>query len=140
MLKLLVHLVGISCLVGFLGDAALQIAVKQFRMGGPTGWGLAGYFKQHGAAESLFIAGGMMSAFYAIFLYLIPLEINYVNLAIYGIILDFIFRKTRLFPSLDGYYKHLNYFWSGLWGIIPMLIPLAAFDLTNKILGFLKIE
>ena len=140
MLKLLLHLIGISCVVGFVGDALLQIAVKSLNLGGPTGWGLKPYFKQHGSVESLFIAGGMMTIFYVIFLYLIPLEINYMNLILYGILLDFVFRKLRIFPSLDGYYKHLNYFWSGFWGAVPLIMPLGIFDLTNKILPILNIN
>lgn len=131
MLDDLLHLIAISCVVGFVGDALLQIGSKSFSLGGPTGWGLKPYFKQHGTVESLFIAGGMMTIFYVIYLYLIPFQVNYVNLAIYGIILDFIFRKTRLFPSLDGYYKHLNYFWSGFWGAVPLMMPLSVFDLLK---------
>jgi hypothetical protein len=126
----LLHLNGISCVIGFVGDALLQVGTK-LNLGGPTGWGLKPYFKQHGSVESLFIAGGMMTIFYVIYLYLLPFQVNYINLAIYGIVLDLIFRKTRLFPSLDGYYKHLNYFWSGFWGAVPLMMPLFAFDLLS---------
>jgi len=126
----LLHLNGISCVIGFVGDSLLQLGAK-LNLGGPTGWGLKPYFKQHGSVESLFIAGGMMTIFYVIYLYLLPFQVNYINLAIYGIILDLIFRKTRLFPSLDGYYKHLNYFWSGFWGAVPLMMPLFAFDLLS---------
>jgi len=43
-------LVGIACATGIVGDSLL-------RLGGPTGWGLNEYFKQHGRAESIFIRG-----------------------------------------------------------------------------------
>ena len=114
-------MIEIACITGFVGDALLQIGVKQ-GLGGPTGWGLKPYFKQHGSAESLFIAGGMMSLFYVIFS--LFAKYTYLNLAIYGIVLDFIFRKTMIFSSLEGYYQSLNYFWSAFWGAVPMMLPL----------------
>jgi len=120
------NLISYSCIIGFLGDAALQILTKQMNMGGQTGWGLNPYFKQHGTAESLFIAGGMMAIFYIIYFFIFKLPISYYYLALYGIILDLFFRKTMLFSSLKGYYNHLNYFWSAVWGAIPMLLPLLA--------------
>lgn len=116
------NLISVACITGFVGDASLQVLSKF--MGGKTGWGLIPYFKQHGSVEALFIAGGMMTIFYVIYLDLLKLPVKWYYLAIYGIILDYIFRKTMLFPSLDGYYNHLNYFWSAFWGAIPMLIPL----------------
>ena len=116
-------LISIACITGFVGDVGLQLLTKI--MGGPSGWGLRPYFQQHGAAESLFIAGGMMTIFYVIYLYVLGLTPNLYYLAIYGIILDYIFRKTMLFPSLQGYYNHLNYFWSAFWGAIPMILPLV---------------
>jgi len=114
-------------IAGFVGDASLQIATKKLNMGGPTGWGLKEYFKQHGTTESLFIAGGMMTLFYIIYLDVLNLPLNYMYLAIYGVILDFIFRKFIIFPSLKGYYQHLNYFWSAFWGAVPMIIPLFVY-------------
>lgn len=113
-----------ACLTGFLGDAGLQVLTKKFNMGGPSGWGLKPYFALHGAAESLFIAGGMMTLFYVLYLAFLP--VNWIYLAVYGIILDLIFRKTMLFTSLVGYYENLNYFWSGFWGAVPMIMPLMA--------------
>ena len=115
-------LVSISCLTGFFGDASLQI-LSRF-MGGPTGWGLKAYFKQHGSPEALFIASGMMALFYVIYLSLFNFPAVWYWLALYGIVLDLLFRKLRIFPSLDGYYKALNYFESALWGAIPMMLPL----------------
>ena len=115
-------LVSIACLTGFIGDILLQIGAKYFHFGGPTGWGLKSYFEQHGATESTFIAGGMMSLFYALFLPFFKPTI--INLAIYGILIDLFFRKTMFFPSLKGYYEYFNYFWSAVWIVIPMLIPM----------------
>jgi hypothetical protein len=111
-----------ACLTGFLGDAGLQILTKYFNLGGPTGWGLKPYFALHGAAESLFIAGGMLTIFYVAYLAVLPP--NWIYLAVYGVILDLLFRKTMLFSSLTGYYAHLNYFWSAFWGAVPMIMPL----------------
>lgn len=117
-------LVSIACVTGFLGDAFLQFITKYTHLGGPTGWGLKPYFKQHGSGEALCIAAGMMTVFYIIYLYILRLPLGFFYLAIYGVVLDLIFRKFRLFQSLDGYYKSLNYFWSGFWGAIPMILPL----------------
>ena len=115
-------LVSIACLTGFVGDALLQILTT--KLGGPTGWGLKSYFKQHGSSEALFIAGGMLAIFFIIYLDILNLPITWYYLALYGIILDLMFREWCIFPSLDGYYKALNYFWSAFWGAIPMVIPL----------------
>ncbi len=120
-------IISIACITGFVGDASLQLLNKYLHFGGPTGWGLKGYFNQHGSVESTFIAGGMMTLFYVIYIYLFNVPLSYINLAIYGVVLDFIFRKTMLFPSLKGYYKYFNYFWSAVWGAIPMIIPLFIF-------------
>lgn len=117
--------ISIGILVGILGDLILQILVKN-NFGGNTGWGLKEYFKQHGIFESMTIAGGMLGFFMILYTIVIrkrqkPLELL-LCLGLYGIVLDFIFRQTRIFPSLDGYYKHLNYFWSAVWGAIPMML------------------
>ena len=117
-------LVSIACVTGFVGDASLQILTKYLGMGSSTGgWGLKKYFKQHGSPEALFIAGGMMTIFYVIYIYFLRLPLTWYYLALYGIILDYIFRKLEIFPSLDGYYKALNYFWSAFWGAVPLLLP-----------------
>ena len=115
------NLVTLACLTGFTGDFLLQTGVKM-GLGGPTGWGLREYFALHGSAESLFIAGGMMSLFYALFL-LSGARLTYRNLALYGIFLDLIFRKLMIFKSLEGYYAYFNYFWSAVWGAIPLCLP-----------------
>lgn len=126
----MISLLAIACITGFIGDMLLQIGVKQLHLGGPTGWGLKGYFSQHGSAESTFIAGGMMTIFYVL---LGSLPKTYTGLAIYGVILDFIFRKTMLFASLKEYYEYFNYFWSAVWGAIPMIIPLLIYDIIQKV-------
>ena len=129
-MKFNLSLVAIAALVGFVGDALLQIMVEQ-GMGGKTGWGLKEYFSHQGRAEALFTAAGMMAIFYAIYMALnLPLTVP--CLAVYGIVLDLLFRKLRIFPSLDGYYKALNVFWSGVWGAIPMVLPLVIFQWLNK--------
>jgi len=120
-------LIAISIITGFIGDILLQILTNA-GMGTTTGWGLNEYFTQHGKVESTFIAGGMVGLFYVLYAFTgLPFKIQY--LAFYGIILDLIFRLTNLFPSLKGYYKHLNYFWSGVWGAIPMIIPILLYKL-----------
>ena len=118
-------LVTISCLTGFFGDASLQFMTKTLGLGGATGWGLKPYFALHGTGEALCVAAGMMSMFYIIYLYLLKLPPVWYYLALYGIVLDLLFRLFRLFTSLDGYYKSLNYFWSAFWGAVPMVLPLV---------------
>ena len=125
------RLLTISCLTGFIGDATLQFLTKF--MGGDTGWGLKEYFKQHGSAEALYIAGGMMTLFYVIYLVLLGLPPIWYYLAVYGVILDWIFRVTMIFPSLKGYYTQLNYFWSAFWGAVPMLMPLGIMKAIDYI-------
>jgi hypothetical protein len=120
-----------ACISGFFGDAGLQLLTKKMGMGGPTGWGLKPYFLQHGSAEALFIAGGMLTVFYIIYLFIFQLPPTWSYLTIYGILLDLFFRETMLFSSLEGYYNHLNYFWSAFWGAIPMLLPLIIIHFTG---------
>ena len=117
------NLIGIACLTGLIGDFTLQTGVKM-GFGGPTGWGLKEYFKQHGSGEAMFTAAGMMALFYTLFL-MSGIKVNFRNLAIYGVLLDLIFRKLMIFGSLKGYYEYFNYFWSAVWGIIPLCLPLA---------------
>lgn len=119
------QLLAIACLVGFVGDAVLQGLVK-CGMGGDTGWGLKAYFVQHGRMEAMFTAAGMMTLFFVIYL-AFNLRLKIPWLIVYGVALDLLFRQTRLFPSLDGYYKALNYFWSALWGAIPMMLPVLIY-------------
>jgi uncharacterized membrane protein YvlD (DUF360 family) len=131
--KNLVNLVSIACLVGFFGDALLQVSSKYLKLGGPTGWGLHSYFLKHGHAESLFVASGMMTLFYVLYIYLFHLSflkfpITYVNVSLFGIVIDLIFRQFVIFSSLDGYYKYFNYFWSAVWMAIPMMLPLFIYN------------
>jgi hypothetical protein len=126
-------LIGISCITGILGDSMLQLGAAN-GLGGPTGWGLNDYFKQHGSMESIFIAGGMMVIFYLIFMasgVLLNVQMTFVSLAVYGVLLDLLFRKAMVFRSLDGYYKYFNYFWSAVWGAIPMMMPLLFYKLSS---------
>jgi hypothetical protein len=124
----MLDIISVSCLTGFFGDAALQIATKYLGFN----WGLKQYFIYHGSGEALCIASGMMTLFYIFYIYVLRLPLNYTYLAIYGIILDFIFRKTMVFNSLQGYYKALNYFWSAFWGAIPMILPLFIYNIIIK--------
>ena len=120
----MISLISISALTGFVGDGILQYISPRLSPA-TDGWGLNPYFKQHGSAESLFIAAGMMALFYILYIDVLRIKPTLVGLAIYGIILDLIFRKTMMFQSLEGYYKALNYFWSGFWGAVPLMMPLA---------------
>jgi hypothetical protein len=119
------NIISIAILTGFFGDALLQILVHY----GIGDWGLKEYFKQHGRVESMFTAAGMMGIFFVLYVHLgLPLNLQY--LTVYGILLDLLFRKFNIFPSLKGYYKSLNYFWSAVWGVIPMLLPLLILKLN----------
>lgn len=126
-------IVSISCLVGFFGDASLQLLSKYKK---DNFWGLKPYFKQHGSSESLFIAGGMLALFYIIFIYifvnLFKIPLTWYTITIYAIILDLLFRKFSIFKSLNPYYDSLNYFWSAFWAIIPMLIPYFIYLYLNQ--------
>ena len=126
-------LIGTAAIVGFIGDLVLQVGSKYLKLGGPDGWGLKDYFTQHGSAESLFIAAGMMAIFYQIFFMFVKLPMKYMllSLALYGIILDLIFRKFMIFKSLQGYYQYFNYFWSAVWAAIPLIIPFIIFRYYN---------
>ena len=131
------RLITVAALVGVVGDFSLQILTKL--IGGKTGWGLNSYFKQHGQAEAIFIAGGMMAMFYMVYIYVLRLPITVLNLAIYGVVWDLVFRMFKTFGSLEGYYKHLNYFFSGLWGAIPMVAPYLLYCLCyNKEIHWVK--
>jgi len=121
------HLISVAAAVGVYGDLSLQILSKC--IGGKTGWGLNAYFRQHGVGESLFVAGGMMAIFYMIYIYALKLPITVINLAIYGIVWDILFRGYRLFNSLDGYYNHLGIISSAFWGAIPMIAPYIIYTL-----------
>ena len=126
------ELISIAFFVGFFGDLLLQILTKHFKMGGPTGWGLNEYFLQHGEVESLFIAGGMMALFFIIYLKVFRLPVNYLYLAIYGVILDVLFREFKIFPSLKGYYSQLNYFESTASEALSIMLPFFIYSVLKK--------
>jgi hypothetical protein len=121
------RLLALSCLTGFFGDLGLQL-LTSLGFGGTSGWGLHVYFQQHGRAEALFVAAGMMTLFYVLY-WFTALPWTYLYLAIYGVILDLLFRYGRIFPSLDGYYNALSIVESALWGAIPMMLPLFFYSI-----------
>lgn len=126
-------LVGWAAITGALGDAALQVIVKNSN----ADWGLKEYFALHGTGEAICVAAGMMALFFVIWVGILAPVLrvqpdNLVAVAVYGVILDLLFRKFRIFPSLDGYYKSLNYFWSGFWGAVPMIIPVVLSKMFSQ--------
>lgn len=127
-------LVAWAAVTGALGDAALQVIVKN--NWGNADWGLKAYFAQHGTGEAICVAAGMMALFYVAYVaVLVPVfhvPVTLLALAVYGVILDLLFRKLRIFPSLDGYYASLNYFWSGFWAVVPMIIPYVLWRMFSK--------
>lgn len=118
------NLIVASALTGFFGDALLQFGLPL--IGKDEKWGLRSYFQQHGVGEALCIATGMMTLFYILYFVLLRLPPDWRYLAVYGVILDLIFRETMVFSSLKEYYARLNYFDSALWGAIPMVLPLLV--------------
>ena len=117
----------VAFLVGFFGDIFLQILCKISSFD----YGLRGYFKEHGAVEAPFIAGGMMVLFYIIYnLFKFPLKWQYI--AVYGIILDILFRTFMIFPSLKGYYSALTPFWTCLWEAVAMVMVIAVYQFIKK--------
>ena len=117
----------VAFLVGFFGDIFLQLLAKFTSFD----YGLRGYFKEHGAVEAPFIAGGMMVLFIIIYgLTGLPLKWQYF--AIYGVILDILFRTFMIFPSLKGYYAALSPFWTCLWEAVSMVLVFAVFKFLKK--------
>ncbi len=119
-------LITIACVSGFFSDAVLQVFTK-FIEGPSGGLGLKPYFKQHGSLESMFISAGMTAIFYIIYIYLFKLPILWYYIALYGILIDFLFRKLSLYKGLYGYYKSVNYFWSGFFASLSMVLPLLIY-------------
>jgi hypothetical protein len=116
------RLLAVASFVGLAGDAVLQL-LAALGVGGRSGWGLVPYFERHGPAESLFIAGGIMALFHAVFL-LTPLPVRYPWLALYGAAVDaLVFRWPRLLPSLNRYYQENSVVFTATWGAIPMCLP-----------------
>lgn len=108
---------------GFIGDAVLQL-VANYR--GDLA-GLNAYFKQHGRIESLFIATGIMALCGIIWItFAGQLWNSFIAIAIYGFVLDVIWRQFNLFPSLNStLYAQTTQIESGIWGSISIVIPLA---------------
>jgi len=123
-------LIPIAFIVGFIGDLLLQVMTQTLRMGGKTGWGLLQYFKLHGRWESATIAGGMLCAFYMAFM-VSHFKLTFLNMSIYGVVLDLAFRRFTIYPSLLGYYNNMSYIWSAVWGAIPMMLPLFVWNLIS---------
>lgn len=118
------QLIVAAALTGCLGDALLQWLSPVLHK--DEAWGLRSYFEQHGKAESLCIATGMMALFYMVYFLILNGSAQWVYLAVYGVVLDYLFRKTMVFPSLKDYYHQLSYAESALWGAIPMVLPLVV--------------
>lgn len=122
------NLIAIACLVGFFGDILYQIKNVLF------GTTLNSYFLQHGKAESAILAAGLLSFFYVVYIDILRLPIKWYYLAIYGIILDLLFRTTMIFPSLQNYYHSLGYFETAITGgAIPAVLPLFVYYVISKI-------
>jgi hypothetical protein len=114
-------------LVGGFGDLALQLLLG-------TGllefYGLKSYFQIHGSVESVCIAAGLMGSFSLLY-EKSGEQKNLINLTLYGVALDLVFRIFRVMPSLEGYYGELNYLWSGIWGAIPFMMVYALYCYRN---------
>lgn len=104
-------------ITGFVGDLLLQGISKQ--RGNIAG--LRDYFQLHGSLESGFIAGGLMY-FHGYLIEMSGYELSFINLGIYGILMDILYRDLNLMQSLDGYYKSMDRINSGIWGVIPFLM------------------
>lgn len=125
------HIIIIAVISGFVGDFLLQLMVNNKFLGADR-WGLDPYFAQHGGAEASFIAGGIMGGFYSLYaLTGLPFRLQYM--AIYGLIIDLIYRHARIFPSLDKYYENTGYFGTVVIGaVVPLCIPLLILKLIDR--------
>jgi hypothetical protein len=127
----MIDLVGSALLVGFFGDWGLQL-ISLIR-GDIVG--LKKYFEHHGSLASAFIASGMMG-FFTLLYKLSGLPVNHLNLFIYGVILDIIFRFGGIMRSLnDTYYKHITLLNSMIWGGLPFNMALMTFTILKMILN-----
>jgi len=125
----MIDLITVAFLTGFTGDGVTQFSVNHLGFD----MGLKNYFVQHGRVESLFIGGAIVALAYIIYIYVLNLPVTYTNLFVYGIVLDFIFRCTRFFPSLNEYYDKLNIFeTSVIGGAIPAILPLLIYKNFTK--------
>lgn len=113
-------LITIAFMVGLVGDMLLQIYTNNFG----DGMGLKNYFEQHGKVESLLIGAAIVCFAYILYMVVLQLPLSYTNLFIYGILVDFVFRFTRFFPSLNEYYDKLNIFQTAvIGGSGPAILP-----------------
>jgi hypothetical protein len=128
-------LVLIACLTGFFGDLFLQMAPKVSSLGGPTGWGLDEYFRQHGRVEAMVLAAGLVGMTYIVYL-LTGLPVTIPNMFLYGCLLDvLVFHKWMIFPSLKGYYEYFkgDYVQPAIiGGGIPVALPLIFATLLQR--------
>lgn len=119
----------IAFYIGFIGDILLQIIIK---MRGDVAH-LKQYYSRHGPLESLFIAGGMMYLLMAIYEQ-IGFKLTYINLFIYGGVLDILWRQFHLFPTLTyTYYTANNQIQSFFWGGISMILVIFFDDVFQSI-------
>lgn len=110
----------IAFALGFFGDLITQLIVKSNRFGN---WGLNNYFAKHGVMESAFIAAGVVVGFYAFWIGLgLPLKWQFILPV--AIVLDFMWNKAHIFPSLDEYYKQPWFMRTILGVVIPFILPL----------------
>lgn len=122
-----------ALLVGALGDASLQAIVKSSEE--KNKFGLMTYFEQHGTAESIFTAAGMMGVFTALYDVVDP-QMMSGGLIAYGAILDLIFRYARIMPSLDDYYKKFNPLLTIIFAIVPFfMVKYSRSFIESNILG-----
>jgi hypothetical protein len=124
-------LIGIATLVGFVGDIGVQLAVENDWLG-KNGAGLKVYFAQHGRSESLFIASGLMAFFYTLYAMTgLPFKLQYI--AVYAVLLDFMFRYGKVFNSLDGFYRENSIpITTTMGAIIPFILPLLILKLVKR--------
>lgn len=118
----------IAFIIGVFGDAALQLLDNT-----PFGrqWGLTTYFERHGPIAALFVAGSMMYLFTGMFTLAFGQNPSYAIVFLYGMLLDVLFRVTRVMPSLDNYYYALPPLTSMIWGGIPAVAPYILRDLIK---------
>lgn len=111
--------------IGVAGDAALQL-LSQTPFG--EDWGLTQYFKIHGPVGAMFIAGSMMYMFTWFISAVSGPTPDYFIVFMYGVLLDVLFRVTRIMPTLDGYYTALSPLTTMIWGGIPAVLPFMVLD------------
>lgn len=105
---------------GVVGDAGLQV-LSRYDVG--KNWGLRPYFAQHGIAESLMLAGGLMATVGSLLQRIDPTQSYTLGFA-YGVGLDVLFRQARIMPSLDSYYSSLGPITTAIWGGIPVVLTI----------------